>query len=730
MSLLNIPLKDNPEFGKQFRSQKVSKKNLTPSQILGWDTETVNGKAVLLSYETQPRVGEVKNINCFLDVVVAFVNLGYKNPNRKAKRGGNKCDVWLLPKMFAWNLKYDYQAILKWLPDETIAAIIERGFDGVNISTDGKLLAEQGEDEEVTSSDQYIKIKLLEKKFMSISLHGDMWRDEKISKSLFPNKPVKARFGSSIELFDMLQFYRKSLNGKSDSLDNHGEHWLGEKKLDEVDVTQFDDEVYWNENKELIDKYAIKDAVITGELARLKVKELQDSEVRVNKPFSTAMLAEDNLKDIGYDQTIVPFYRKGSGKGLEWIQMAYSAYLGGWFEASCIGYVPHCAIVDLKSAYPAAMYHLEAMTYVQTKTKKNGKEVHIQRPRGRMLEGAGRKDWEKELATDTRPCRIGFIEVNVVFEKDLPIYPISTKLNGKQNSCLVNPRRVTRIITYDEYIEMLKWPIERLTVGSWIIFKNHEVIYPFRKFIDHHYNIKEDKTNDPGRIRSAKLMLNSIYGKLIQVNPGNKNLDKDPKSGGLFQPFYAATITGYTRSRLAELSRVNGFRTVLNATDGVIIDVTEKKLPVILPPAAEGTIGTLGAWEYECEYAEALVMMSGVYTWREHESGKGGHSKTTTRGSTPTFVAKDFGNYNWFTVCETQKDATELTVKRMNVLSLRQARTKHSFDYINKFVEQEYTLETVGNSSKRQYPKLLPKTFGDLLENRYLLHPYEYEDFA
>ncbi|SVC98770.1 uncharacterized protein METZ01_LOCUS351624, partial [marine metagenome] len=84
-------------------------------------------------------------------------------------------------------------------------------------------------------------------------------------------------------------------------------------------------------------------------------------------------------------------------------------------------------------------------------------------------------------------------------------------------------------------------------------------------------------------------------------------------------------------------------------------------------------------------------------------------------------------NGNWFTVCENNPDATELSVTVENALSAKQSKQKGDLSKINIFEPQTYILEPVGNSNKRVYPPddKLPKTFGELRKNRYRLECHE-----
>lgn len=82
-----------------------------------------------------------------------------------------------------------------------------------------------------------------------------------------------------------------------------------------------------------------------------------------------------------------------------------------------------------------------------------------------------------------------------------------------------------------------------------------------RKYVKNFYREKEgiDRKKDPSGYTRVKLLLNSLYGKLIQVNQGQQYwylMDIDEpyghryEAGGMFNPPIASWITGFCRSEL------------------------------------------------------------------------------------------------------------------------------------------------------------------------------------
>lgn len=86
---------------------------------------------------------------------------------------------------------------------------------------------------------------------------------------------------------------------------------------------------------------------------------------------------------------------------------------------------------------------------------------------------------------------------------------------------------------------------------------------PLRKFVRHFYRLKRlAKTTEEREV--YKLILNSLYGKFIQLNP---NDDGTERPGSLFHPVLASWITGLVRARMHRLE--HDAEALHTATDAV-----------------------------------------------------------------------------------------------------------------------------------------------------------------
>lgn len=111
---------------------------------------------------------------------------------------------------------------------------------------------------------------------------------------------------------------------------------------------------------------------------------------------------------------------------------------------------------------------------------------------------------------------------------------------------------------------------------------------PFGDYVDYFYKLKNETPKTNALYTFYKLLLNSLYGKLIQMTEINddesektdfitylnkkgemivKRVKKRYRAGGLFNPFIATLITGKTRAMIHELE--HKFKAIHTATDSI-----------------------------------------------------------------------------------------------------------------------------------------------------------------
>lgn len=672
--VLNHPLRELYDMKYQ-RRQKQAFTSMNESKICGADTETIEGKLWLFS--TEHGVWECQTFDDLLEVLYNREHTTLwrqgKTKTRKKRKGISTKEF------FFWNLKYDAQAILRLFSDEVIDTLI--------VGEKVVLTAFEG-----TSRAIPVELTYLTGKYMEIK-PVNWW--------------IQDRFKAGMcKFWDISQFYGK-MKLKT-AADMFGFPPKIEKCFDGsiLDVTQFDDANYRHDYKEDIEKYAIHDAVLAGELTRLKRASLIQSGIRFNQPYSEANVAQRALMDTPcceeevceceHPIPTINQYRD-EPRLHHLLQKALTSYHGGRFECSGNGFLKNCIAIDLASAYAFTQYHLP----------NTSKGYWIQRDDSEQF---------FEYLENREPMSLGFAEITVMFEDGLDWYPL---VKVADNGTLVAPRYISGWFCMEEIAEAYKWPHTTFIVGEWLEFREADSNdRPFRPFLDKFYQMKVDagvarKGCECGRCKpcidykNAKVMICSTYGKTMQAIDG--------KTGMLWNPFWASQICGATRARLAELIRLNDFKAVSVATDGVIFKKEDLK---IIPNRPLPACHNLGQWEIEAE-GDLLVIQSGVYSMKTDTK-----TKTVFRGSSSYFLG-GYRKEGLFGFVDDNADVGIVTTTRWQPYTASEARVRGDYSLINRFRENQYSIKTRGDSQKRLWGFNQPRVFADLLTRWYSSRPHQ-----
>jgi len=748
-------LLDLPEIREQKRPRYVPKNfassSIQPQHARGIDTETLDGKAYLITYEKakQDRKTKLWELYPVAKYVSTFEEClyGVLEGGRTWFKGGKM--GYTNPDYFFWNLKYDAQALLKHCPNSIIDLVYLDKSVRFNYRT-----FEVVDWDEPGNHEHTVEVFYLPKKCLRFTFHK--------SHTFTPENSSKTVNGGTVEFWDAMQFYGGSLNANS-------KKFLGDNKTEvcfdgsKMDVSKLGDEVmikvkkghtfiyekhiYHEYYKEDIEYYGLKDAVLCGRLIRKKLAEFVQERVQFRNPYSIASIAQTDLMFKGYRE-IIPDPVKYDIE----LRIARTAYHGGWFEAQSVGLVEDAMYIDLKSAYLYSQYHLPSMTrWKPVLTKKGKQRIKKGQPlfepelRGKFVMQSDKADGnpgmiEKEMLEIAEPRNDHspiFCHVDAQFMEGMPWNPLCYV--GEYGAPLTTPTEFSGFITYDEYKEAKKWPHEYINVNSFSawIDDTETSSYPFRDFIDYWFDVKESKDpSDPAYTISKSLAV-SPYGKTIQ--------DIEGKSGQLYHPHYAAMTTGICRASIARFIRLNDYKAVMVATDGILIRRTDLKT---IPKRYLDARSNLGEWEIEDQDVDAVVLMSGVYGFVERtptlrkatfvplENGRIGIEETLThktkskeRGSAAYFRDKS-SSESWFDFLTKNRDLSEVSTKVNRPYSLGEARRivaeggekVAQFSLMNIFEERDFTLKACGDSTKRRYdPNNKPETFGDLLTGTYEL---------
>jgi hypothetical protein len=446
------------------------------------------------------------------------------------------------------------------------------------------------------------------------------------------------------------------------------------KRLDEMEefFKRFTDAKHY---RETIIKYCVQDASICRQLGHIIVK-------GVNTFVNT--------RNFNSSASISEYYFRSNGIGVPKLAPSVfkefmKPYYGGRFESMKKGFFKNVSIYDIKSAYPDAMKNM--MILGSNPIIKNSYSMHDE-------------------------ALYGTYKINIKIPEDYYISPLQVRNqllyfpNGEYKDYYVDKYTLTKLLDEGHDIELL---------GAMEIYDNdakpllHDLIIKL-------FNIKEDK-NQPEVVRlAAKIILNSLYGKFIQlVDDAGIELIKDLeeldavspaelfnianryykrvhtmnfRTGKLLAPQYASFITAHARMKLYDTSKRVGVRKIIGFhTDSIMLagnDLIE-------------TGHNLGDWELETlkekdkegnvvrkvpvRDADMFFLKTGFY-----QVHKDGLEKLRSRGigSTKTLLKKDF------------------VVKRR--LGLRQAVRKENYNNMN-IISEALIKNNVDGDDKRVWDK-------------------------
>lgn len=501
------------------------------------------------------------------------------------------------------------------------------------------------------------------------------------------------------EFFDVAQIFGTSLKKAV-------EDWLPEsdigKNEQDIDTTRFNEKQYIQENYDKIKEYAKDDATLTKKIAEKQFDVAENQfDIPCRKPYSTGYLAASYIRQ--------RLNRKPGWAINSMQKMAWESYAGGRFEVFNRGDVGKVVGPDINSAYPAIMSKLPDPDTVEW--------IELDDP---DIDSIREYEW-------------GFVRATVTTNPDKKIQPFALKKNGKRVYPILEDYTVTVLkdifeFAYEnEYLQ--EYTIEKAIVGE----TREETKYPFDFFKDlyHERKILEENGNYVGG-RTLKIILNSIYGKMLQTNwkvvdygdidpealPDHQKFKPGPdmvhphvvelKAGSLFNPFIATYITGRTRLKLHEAVERHDLvdDTYMFATDCVMIDkdayeqsgfdsdlIADDSLPYR---------EQLGKWDFDYE-GTAFIVGSGVYQVETDEGFKKG--------------VRGFEALHDKDIVEQARDADRvIEVKHNRPISMGEA-LHQGIDTadIGRFVDGKKDLSAdfdTGRNWERENP-----SFGDLLDS-------------
>jgi hypothetical protein len=285
---MSLPINQNPlklEQIRPYRWKVGPLKNNRAYSVNGFDTETLDGYAKLIC-DSSGENRDIDNIEQALDYLTS----------KRYRSAYN----------FFFNLRYDIQAIIKYLPKDNLMELY-------------KSKKTKYQDTDIF----YIQNKIF-----------------RLSKSKH-----------SYQYFDVAQFFEGM------SLESASAKYLGEHKISGLDRALIGSSPkYWTRHKKRIVKYCIQDAKLAqglGELLNQTVKTAY--KLRPRKWTSKARLSKDYFRTFSTvpDISKIPTYA---------LSQALASYSGGRFEVSTKGRIKQAWLIDICSAYPYAEANLPDVT--------------------------------------------------------------------------------------------------------------------------------------------------------------------------------------------------------------------------------------------------------------------------------------------------------------------------------------------------------------------------------
>ena len=393
---------------------------------------------------------------------------------------------------------------------------------------------------------------------------------------------IQDRHNNRYYFYDMFNFLDVSLNKAS-------KKFLKDEKISTINASKLNtDWGYWVENYKEIVKYCIKDAELTKRLADYFWNIIYEKlNFHPKSPMSKGKLSEEYF----LHNCNIPAINQIPEKV---VKTAYESFYGGRFEILKRGYMEKCFCYDIKSAYPSEIANLPNFNL--------GK-------------------WDK--VTKINPdAHTGFYKCKVISFED-NFSPFKQKIKNALNiypSGIVNQYLTKKEIDFIE----ARLPNSAISVEYGYEWTPKTLEYPFKSEIERLYAWKESEPDEDIKY-CVKIILNSLYGKFIQVS-GNENV-----TGKLFNPLYASLITSGCRVKILEMGMQKPDAVISFSTDAVI--TTE---PLTCPVNPK-----MGEFQKDFE-GQGVFIMSDVYNLWNDETHK---VKSKLRGfsiaSTKDYSAED-----------------------------------------------------------------------------------------
>lgn len=592
------------EIEQPIHQTRGRKKPLTKEPVyLGLDTETYQGRAFLVCVAPE-KSGDfpelvidvfgleakgLQGISLFAEVWRQIFNLFNRSRNKHV--------------IFTWNLNYDTAALLKLLPEDEVVKI-SLGY-------------------EVTVG-RY-RVRYLQNKALSVK---DLRRDKKVT------------------LYDACQLYNKK------PLDSVSRERLGEHKKEDIDVTQFSNRVYIEENLELITEYCLKDAELCARLGGLILRLVrQETGVNCLTPYSQAYLAQEYLSTAGFYIPTINTIPE------EVLKLAHGAMGGGRIEILQKGYFPEIYSADIKAAYPYAMTFIPDFS---------------------------RGIWSSVRERETNTYGIYEVILTIPDTVKIPPFPVTCR-DDKGLQILRYPVGTFKVVLWD-------FELDEVVRQGWnhYVIKGYEFtpteseglpLFPFKPVMEQLFKARNAADKEVQLV--YKIMMNGVYGKLFQLTETEPFSGKY-RAGKYYNPLAASRVTASLRYKMYRYVIDNGLEDAVIgfATDCVY---ATKPLPTAKKPYK------MGDFTPEKKGGQGIIVANGVYAIADTKHLD--KSSWKTRGAPrplidPIILLSEYDNEDYF-VLEADKPC-----------SLKEAIIGKDIDRVNIWESRPYTININGDRKR------------------------------
>lgn len=437
---------------------------------------------------------------------------------------------------------------------------------------------------------------------------------EDIKYHVIANKYISiSKHKHTITIYDLKQYYEGSL-------DKVAQKYLGKSKI-EMETKSFSYEyvrLHWNE----IAKYSVEDCVLVRDLARNLIAKLNEWGLHVTKLYSTAWISYQWFAAKSGHPSVGHFWHNDRRV----LDYAMSSYSGGKFEVTKKG-ADYLYEYDLVSAYPYTISKLLDLH-----------DCSI--------------SWGRKYQSEST---YAFIRCKGIIPVSLPS-PVAVKREGINT---FPAGYIDKTITKIEYDYLTSYGADLSIDNAVWIYPNGER-YKYKKQIEQLVELKgKYKGNDEMAYHVTKILMNSLYGKFVQLI----HMGKDKwRASSSWNPLYASIITAETRTRISDLQRQ--YPSIWGVhTDSIISDQ-----PLPFKSSKE-----LGALSYETE-GPGILVGCGVYQIGD---------KVAIRGMPLSVSLREIA----------QRGGKTASFWTRQPLSWRQALLRnHEHMEINKFIEQSKRL--------------------------------------